>query len=163
MPCGLGCMGYAPRRDGLALAKPRTRKSKRDFWHKQFFVLSVDMFNTDVGVAVNMSEAELERSVKRACSNAEYLAEVKEEAAGWDDDAACVYGRMLKMGGGFVVMLRLEKGNFRKAVAILTHEMVHVSQYLLRARRVPLQEETEEVHAYLVEHLVYAALRKLYT
>lgn len=136
-------------------------RKRREHWHKQFFVLGVDVFKTDVGVAVNMSEAEFGKALKRVCSKQELLDQAMSEAKGWDTEGD-VDGRMLKMGGGFVVLLRFEKDEFRRAVAILVHEMVHVAQYLLRHRRVPLSEDTEEVHAYLVEHLVEGALRKLY-
>lgn len=145
------------------MAAPKRRAStRRDFWHKQFHVLTVDMFRTDVGLAVNMTEAELRRSLRRVCSKQELIDEAMGEAEGWDAGAEVMYGRMLKMGGGFVVLIRADKGEFRRAIAHLTHEMVHVSQYLLRARRIPLTEDTEEVHAYLTEHLVETALRKLY-
>lgn len=138
-------------------------RKRRQFWHKQFHVLTVDMFRTDVGLAVNMTEAELHRVLRRNCSKSELIEEAMHEAEGWDAGVGAMYGRMLKMGGGFVVLLRTEKGEFRRAVAHLTHEIVHVAQYLLRNRRIPLSEDTEEVHAYLTEHIVESALRKLYT
>lgn len=136
---------------------------QRRFYDKQFFVLNVTMFNTDVGVAINMDERDVLGRLRKVCSNPELLKQAAQEMSGWDDDAGHAEGRMCKMGGGFFVLLRLRKGYFRRAAAILTHEMVHVTQYLLRDRRVPLSQDTEEVHAYLTEHLVEQSLRRLYT
>lgn len=133
---------------------------RRRFWDKQFHVLSVDMFKVTVGVAVNMDEKEIERAVRRV-AKPKYVdidQWVEAELKGWDESRS-TGGRMTQFGGGFVVFLRFEKNCERDAIGIVVHEMVHVAQYLLRDRRIPLQEDTEEVHAYLTEHLVVEALK----
>jgi hypothetical protein len=134
---------------------------RRQFWHKQFHVLSADVFKTDVGLAVNMTRAEVERAVRRKCTDEALLKPWLEAIAPWDEETQ-VRGSMTLLGGGFVVLMKADKNNFREAVGTLVHEMTHVTQYLLRHRRIPLNEDTEEVHAYLVEHLVHNALRRMY-
>lgn len=146
----------------------RSRKGKKpvrkQFWHKQYFVLDVDVFRVQVGVAVNLSEAEIKHRMEEDGTIAEAMKEVLEHLDGWDemDVRRSGIGRLLLAAGAFVVTLKVDKQDFRSAVGILVHEMTHVTQYLLRHRRVPLTEDTEEVHAYLVEYLVEAALREMY-
>lgn len=119
------------------------------------------MFKVDVGVAVNLKERDVMKRLRALCSDEAQLAEVKSEIDGWDG-CSRTEGRMCLMGGGFVVLLRTIDKPFHKIASLVTHEMVHVTQYLLRKRRIPLSEDTEEVHAYLTEHLVEDALARLY-
>jgi hypothetical protein len=127
----------------------------------QLFVVGVDMFKVDVGVAVNLKERDVMKRLRALCSNEAQLAEVKSEMDGWDNNAN-MEGQLCHMGGGFVVLLRTIDKPFHKVASLVAHEMVHTTQYLLRNRRVPLNEDTEEVHAYLTEHLVEETLARLY-
>lgn len=125
------------------------------------------MFGTDVGVAVNMSEAEISKRLSKpgACKNEKILSEAKEQIGDWDEEVAAgtVWGRMCTLGGGFLILLNLkpECGWIFNA-GIIAHEMTHVTQYLLRDRRVPLKESTEEIHAYLQEMLLVKTLEKMF-
>lgn len=121
------------------------------------------MFKVDVGVAVNMNEAEIKRHWRKI-KPAAFTALCK-ELAGWDEDKTeegHALGRMCIVLSSFVVLLNLDRRQFRESVGTLTHEMTHVAQYLLRHRRIPLSEDTEEVHSYLTEYLVTEALRRMY-
>jgi hypothetical protein len=118
------------------------------------------MFKVDVGVAVNLKERDTMKRLRALCDDESMLAEVKSEIDEWDN--ATTLGRMCLMGGGFVVLLRTIDSPFHQIASLVTHEMVHVTQYLLRKRRIPLSEDTEEVHAYLTEHLVGETLARLY-
>jgi hypothetical protein len=134
---------------------------KPDPYRPRFFKIEADIFKVDVGVAVNLKQHDLMRKVRRLCSDEAMLQELREESEGWDS-AKCGEGRMCKMGGGFIVLLRAEKIGFCTFSALIVHEMVHVTQYLLRDRRIPLVQDTEEIHAYLTEHLVEKALKRVY-
>lgn len=131
-----------------------------NYWDKRGVTIDVDAFRVDVGVLVNMTEREAERWVKKRCKRTADIEAFCKELNEWDTHTGAD-GQMLKLGGGFVILLRTRKGQFYDFLGTLTHEMVHVTQYLLRDRRTPLNEDTEEVHAYLTEYLVKTSLRKL--
>lgn len=134
-------------------------KKTPHFWDKKYFVISVDMFNVDVIVLINGSKQENTQWLKRLMG--EKFSFFKEEMLeGWED--VSTEGRMIPCNAGFIVLLKVEKNRFRKFVGTLVHEMTHVSHYLLRDRRIPLLEDTEEVYTYLVQHLVTEALSKTY-
>lgn len=44
----------------------------------------------------------------------------------------------------------------------VSHEVTHLSQYVLRNAQIPLQEETEEVYTYLQAYLLKMILKKIY-
>lgn len=133
--------------------------TKRRICDKQFRMVSVDMFRVDVAIAVNMTEREVERKIRKICGDVSIIPAFLDELRGWD--AKAPLGRMCLLGGGFVVLLNSARKDDRVSIATLVHEMVHVAQYLLRKRRIPLSEDTEEVHAYLTEYLVHEAMRRL--
>jgi hypothetical protein len=135
--------------------------SKRQWHTPQFHVLNVDVYNTDVGVAVNMSEDAVLRRIAKLHSNTDNLASLRRDISGWDDNPANV-GRMAPLAGGFVVLFRFDRRDFRKAVGTIAHEMTHVTQWLFRNRNTPLTPDTDEAYAYLTDYLVTTTLRRLY-
>lgn len=139
----------------------RKKATKKDWWRKQCFVVTVDMFCTDVGFCIGTTAKEAKAWVKKV-SGTKYKNLDYEQFDSWESEEKNE-GRMVPFCGGFIVLLKADKRTqFRKFVGLLTHEVTHVVQYLLRDRRVPLSEDTEEVHAYLTEFLVSEALGKLY-
>lgn len=137
----------------------KEKRKKKEFWHKRHFVLSADVFETDIAFFINMSEKEIAVALKKMAGD-NYEKFDRDELERWDENA--YHGRMIPFLGGFIVLLKADKDSFRKFVGILVHEITHVVQYLLRNRRIPLSEDTEEVHAYLSEFLTRTALNKLY-
>lgn len=138
-------------------------KRRRGFRDKQAFIIHCGTFDVDVGVCVNMNAAEIMAWVdKEADGNQSVgaIEEFQEELKGWGKPSD--HGQMLILGSAFVVALNTKRDRQDKALGALVHEMVHVTQYLLRRRRVPLSEDTEEVHAYLTDFLVRTAWRKLH-
>lgn len=140
------------------MKKKKTNKNV-EFWHKKFFVVTADVFNTDIGFCINATEKEVDAWVKKM-SGSKYADFEKSQLEDWDNSKENL-GRMIQFGGGFVILIK-EIKDFRNFVAILTHEIVHVTHYLLRNRRTPLNEDTEEVYTYLTECLIRQALNKLY-
>ena len=137
-----------------------TKKKKKEYWHKQSFYMNVDMFSTDIVVFVNKSGDEIKNELKRLAPN-KYEHFDESSLDHWDEGLV-TNGMMVPFTGGFVVFLKLEKDSFRESVSLITHEMTHVTQYLLRNRGIELSTETEEIHAYLVENLVYQTLINIY-
>lgn len=137
---------------------------KKQFWHTQMFVVNVHIYRVDVVVCVNMSGKDAYRRFRRWKLKAGSLEKAKECCDDWEKDhrEGTHDGRMFNLNGGFLVFLKLGKNRFRQGVGILVHEMTHVTHYLLRNRNIPLTEDTEEAHTYLVQYLTTEALRELY-
>lgn len=141
----------------------KKKKSKKDYWHPQKFVINVDMFSVDVGFAINNTEKEIKTWLKRIAGekyekNKDYL---DEELKGWDDLTRW-NGRMIPLSGGFIILVRMEKDYFRKSLGCLVHEINHCVNWLLMDRRIQLTKDNDEVYAYLSEFLTRAALLKMY-
>ena len=136
-------------------------KMKKKHWEeKQIFVLIVAMFKVDVVVSIGMSAKEILRWTNRHAK--EYIKEeIAEQIKEFDTDfQRDGQGRMIQTGGGFLVAIR-PNPSWVKTFGTLVHEMTHVTQYLLKDRSIPLSQDTDEVHAYLVEYLVTSAARKM--
>ena len=134
-------------------------KKNKVWTDKSDFLVRVDMFKVDIVFICNCNEKKTKKALKRACGD-NYSNFKKEQLEGWDDDDHL--GRMIPFRGGFIVLLKGTGGGFRTFISVMVHEITHVVQYLLRDRRVPLTEDTEEVHAYLTEYITREALLKLY-
>lgn len=133
---------------------------KKRWEKKQRFCIDVGVFNTEVMVFVNHSEREILAWAKKAVPDD--IETVKEEIENWDEHVASRSedGRMCRLAGSFFVLLK-PYANLSSTVSSLVHELTHVTQYLLRRRRVPLTQDTEEVHAYLIDYLVREAANKM--
>ncbi len=80
---------------------------------------------------------------------------------GWDeDDGVATEARMYPLPKGFIVFIN-PRASWISTFGSLVHEMTHVSHYLLRDRRIPLNEDTEEAYTYLVEYLVTTVARTI--
>ena len=126
---------------------------------KRIFVVDVAVFKVDVLVAVDCGEKDVLAWFKK--HGAAKHDEVKEVISEWDEDSkTSTLGRMYQASGGFIVFLKSHQ-SWIEMFGLLVHEMTHVTQYLLKDRRVPLSMDTDEVHAYLVEYLVKSVAREI--
>lgn len=146
-------------------AKPKNR-----FWDKKFIVTDVHGWHTQVSYAINMTEKEVLDKVlylintnddRHEGREREFLTDLVRELEGWDETPTA-RGRMIPCGMSYIVLLRLDRNNFRKGLGVIVHEITHAVQYLLKHRRTPLVEHTEEVYAYLTEYLTTELLFALY-
>ncbi len=135
------------------------KKKKKLYYDKNQFVVSVDMFRVEVVVLVNGTDAENKKWLKKICGS-KYEGLDESQLEDWETDPTNE-GRMIQHRGGYIVLLKFFPKKYCQAIGTLTHEMTHVASYLLRRRRIPLSEDTEEVYAYLTEHLVSESLRRL--
>lgn len=142
----------------------KNKRNKKEFWHKQIFVISVPIYDVDVVVAINMSGEETAERIKKFTKKPQALEDAKRLGEEWDADLAeqSAHGKMGKLMGGFLVFVSLNKDRFRWSIGLLVHELTHVTHYLLRHRRIPLSEDTEEAHTHLIQYLTTTALRKMY-
>lgn len=139
------------------------KKKRKNFWDKKIFSIPVDVYSVDVLVIVNMTGGEAYKAFsKKLLDSAKEV--FRSHCDEWDADLkiGTIQGKECPLAGGFVVFLRMDKNYFRRGVGVLVHEMTHVTHYLLRNRRIPLTEDTEEAHTYLVQYLTTEALRHLY-
>ncbi len=137
--------------------KMKTKKTKKDFSDKKIFVVHVGVYRTDIVFCINSSRAEIIEWFKK---NAK--ASLKKTELDGFHETETNEGRMIQISGGFLVLLKVKKDYFREFVGNLVHEATHVSHYLLRDRRIPLIEDTEEAYTYLVQHIVVQALLESY-
>ena len=135
------------------------KQVKRKWSDIHDFNIRVDVFMVDVVFVCNANKQQIKKLLEKALGcNYEKL-DMK-YLKGWDNSIH--RGLMIPFMGGFIVLLKNVDGNFRSFVGIMIHEITHVVQYLLRDIRVPLNEGTEEVYAYLTEYITNQALLKLY-
>jgi len=134
--------------------KHKTKKTSR--WQKkQVFCISADVYRVDVVVAVDSKEKDVYEWAKKNAKK--HASEIAARIKGWDDDSC--EGRMYP-GNGFIVFINSNE-SWIKTFGTLVHEMTHVVHYLLRDRRIPLIEDTEEAYTYLIEHLMTEAAREM--
>ena len=135
------------------------RVVKKKWTDKAHFHISVDMFKVDIVFVCNCDKKEVLLKLKMALrENFKYFESAR--IGDWDEET--IIGRMMCFRGGFIVLLKDNKGNFSNYISNLIHEITHVVSYLLRDRSIPLTEDTEEVYAYLTEYITREALLKLY-
>ncbi len=141
----------------------KNKKRRKEFYDTQMIPLHVGVYDVDVFVLINMSGKEFFKKMKPRVKN-QGTEQLKKICDDWDSDYdnGVSQGRMFTLMGGFVVFLNVRKGFFRTAIGTLVHELTHVTHYLLRHRRIPLTEDTEEAHTYLVQYLTTEALRRMY-
>lgn len=135
------------------------RTVKKKWTDKANFYVNVDVFKVDIVFVCNCNEEETKEALKKACGD-NYVHFKNKYLKGWDNETAL--GRMIPFQAGFIVLLKNCDDNFRTFVGVMVHEITHVVQRLLGDRRIPLNEDTEEVHAYLTEYITREALLKLY-
>jgi len=137
------------------------KKKIKKVWHQQkAFAFDVAPFETDLVVFINPTEEFMKKSLKDMMGKG--YANFDEREIGEWDSSKTDKGRLIKVAGGFAILVKANKNQFREFVGVLTHEIVHAVQYILRQRRIGLSEETEEVHAYLTENLLVRILKELY-
>lgn len=133
--------------------------NKKEFFHPNDFTVSVDVFKVDIIFIINQDIKDIKKNIKKYVGKS-YTIFDESELDNWEKETN--EGRMIPFKGGFIVLLKADKDKFRKFVGILSHECIHIGHYLLRDRRIPLNEDTEEVYTYTIEHIIFEALNKLY-
>lgn len=139
-------------------------KKKKEYYRPQAFSVTLPEFSQEILVCINLNEKEIRKEVNKKVRK-DREKEINElldfQLQGWDEDVNL--GQMIEFDvGGYLILLKFEKDEFRKDVGSLVHEVTHVIQYYLRKRRVPLVVETEEIYASMTEYLVVEILKKLY-
>lgn len=144
--------------------RKKLRRKKRDYYHKQLFVLTNHTFSVDILFAVNMTASEISSHAKRKGVLKDICGWIAENTKDWSDDLSSMEtrGRMYPMPRGFLVCLKFKKDDFRNSIGNLVHEITHVVHYMLRQRRIPLNEDTEEIYTYAIEDLTKRSLWQLY-
>lgn len=137
------------------------KKKINRFYEKKDFLVTIDAFKVDVVFFINCSEKEVRERMNKITDNKKVTEELGTSLDDWDNDLSN-QGRTISFKKGFLVLIRADKNSFRTTVGVLTHEIVHVIHDLLRWRRIPLTEDTEEVYTYHIEYLLKQALLKLY-
>lgn len=128
---------------------------------KKHFIITSEIYHQDILVCLNITPAEAWKIYAR--KNSEATEEDKKFLLGdTEHKKNSNIGTMYPMSLGYVVILKWYKDSFRKNLCCAVHEFTHVSHYILRNIRIPLEEKTEEAYTYLVEDLMKQFLFKLY-
>lgn len=134
---------------------------KKDWFDKKFFIVHIDVYSVDIVFCVDQKEEEIKKYLKKV--SGENYEKFDESLLDEWDEVQTNLGRMVPFSGGFVVLLKVTKEmGFRHFLSIAAHEVIHVTHYMLRNRRIPLSEDTEEVYTYLSENILLQTLNKLY-
>lgn len=128
---------------------------------KRSFLVSNDTYRQDILFCFNMTGKE---AVKALAKISKTIAEENKDYILGDQDHKrdSVDGTMYPLTRGYLVMLKWPKKNFRYNVCNAVHEIMHVTHYILRNVRIPLEENTEEAYTYLQQDILKKFLFKLY-
>lgn len=141
--------------------KKKKKVIKKKLWYTpKYLILEIYPFETDLVVFIDMKEADIKKALKEVMGK-KYSEFDEKQLDDWDTSTTD-RGRMINVLGGFAVMLKVDKNQFRNFVGLLVHELTHVVQYTLRNRRIGLSLETEEIHTYLLDNLTVRILKDLY-
>ena len=143
---------------------PRKRREKEKAWHRtQVFAIPIEPFNSCVTIGVNMDERQFARALRKTMHK-KTVKRVMKAIGDWNASVRCgTCARTTFVSGvGFFVLIKAHPDYFRSMVGSLVHELTHVAQILLRDRGVPATQDTDEVQAYLMGHLVTEALKRMY-
>ena len=126
---------------------------------KRCFIIGDDTFKQDIMFCLNMTKEEALCRLKRVNKS---LPIKDEEYILHDDKAESVNATVYPLSLGFLVVAKWPKDSFRRNVGVIAHEIVHISYYILKGINTPLEDNTQEVYAYLTENILYKFLMKMY-
>lgn len=135
------------------------KTKKKELHDKKHFFVVCDTFQLDIAIFVNHSEQEIIKKMSRFKGVKEFLTKYYNDTK---DNDTSTQGYMVELPTGFILSFNFKKDSFRKNCGIIVHEVTHLVQYTLRNRRIPLNEDTEEIYAYMTEEIVKKILLKLY-
>ena len=126
---------------------------------KKYFEISINTFCTDIFFYINYTHQEIIKELK----NKKKYKELVEYLGDYEgDDTDNILGRMLPLRRGYAVRLWFPKNSHRKNIALLSHEVSHLVNWLLMDCRIILSKDNDEVYAYLTEEIMYKFLNKWY-
>ena len=125
---------------------------------KKYFFIHSDIFKVDIICFINYGHKEMVDFSKKINKELHiYLSHFKQ-----DEETPADEGQIYPLTKGYAVRIKFYKNSHRKNIALVTHEITHLTQYILRKVRVPLSIDTEEVYAYLTADLLHQFLNKWY-
>jgi hypothetical protein len=152
--------------------KTKKKPSRRDYYTPQFHTLRIDPFNVDLFLGVNLSEGQMlqgvvdeinrrPQQIRNKDRERVFLEGLIQQMSGWDDDLF-VGGIACRPRGGYAILLRAKPNNFRQFLSNLIHEVTHAVAFILRERKTPLSEDTDEIYAYMMGDVVWDACNALW-
>ena len=120
--------------------KKKTKKLKDNLI---LWVVTIPLFDVELAVRINLSAEEANKETFDR-----YKVEPAEGFAKFEGDGS-IKGQFTKFkSGGYAIWIK----DAKDTNAIL-HELVHFVQYLYRDRRIPMNEDTEELYAYTIAYV----------
>ena len=143
-------------------------KIKKDKWgKKQVFAIDVVPYRQDCIVVLNgqFSDAikifQKNKKAKGSQLNLKHIEENKEDYAEMyipNSGAGALYTELPK---GYVMMVSHEN-SWIETVGTISHECLHLAQYVLRRAGITETKESEEAYTYLHSNILKQVLEKLY-
>lgn len=117
--------------------------------------VNVALFNADVLLIVSDWDVLLTHA--KDILDKEKLADLTEMVRRHGKDSFTLATQFPFDGGGSLISAR-----HGATFGTLVHEAVHAAHHLLKARKTPLAEETEEVYAYTIELIVNGLTKRIH-
>lgn len=124
------------------MSKPKPHKKPYTTRH-----LELNLFNADIVLVI--SDWDMLLPVAEEMMDASRYEALKEMVERHGDDPTTLATTFPFAGGGSMISAR-----HGTDFGTLVHESVHAAVHLLSKRSTPLSSDTEEVYAYLIEHIV---------
>jgi len=135
----------------------KTNYKKNSSIKKRYFKISCDVFTQDIIFCFNMTTSDILKVLKKYNALNDH-----NKAVFAEDSPPNVCGTLYFLEVGYLIALKWDDNRFRTSLSCAIHEITHLTHYILREARTPLQEETEEVYAYLMADLTLKFLNKVY-
>ena len=152
---GCRCKSYFPYMKNKKIGK------------KQIFVISVEPYKQECIVVVNGSFSDaynlmkkLSKTSKNAGINISHIDENKEEY--FKKDAVSTEGCLYtELPFGYIMLVK-HLGSWLDTVGLVSHESLHLTQYILRKVGIKELRESEEAYTYTQEKILKDILKEMY-
>lgn len=135
------------------------KKPKED--RKRFFVVDGGVYKQEILFCFNMTPKEAIKILKntyQSCTKEDeenILSDETHESVG-------IVGTMYKLSKGYLVLLKWRKDSFRSNLTVAMHEILHVTNSVMKLVDIPFSQESEHAYIYLAEFYLHEFLRKVY-
>lgn len=118
-----------------------------------FKILSLQIYPFDVAISINQTDEEFKKEMQKFKIN------IEDVIFDLDQNKNC-RGRTLMLIPSLKIVLRL---NFwpdtPTKIALLVHEVWHVTDYILREIGIKLSDDSDEAYAYLIQYITEQILK----
>ena len=119
---------------------------------KNYFIVEVDLYKVDILVVVGDIEGAIEWLSNKNVSDHDIEA-IKNNS---NDQ-----GNVLLLSNNAIYLHVMDREKTNLWMSVLVHEVFHAASFLLKSKRIELDESSEEVYAYLIEFIYCKIVEQL--